>query len=128
MKIHEEGSFLPNYLRVSCQSNAPSSLDTNAYMSMHFPQTRTLKASLLHNHSTTNEVREMTFVHYYHLIFKVHLSLASCLDYIYDGTSIQLESYIAFIYLFILVLQTFIYLFIYLDTINVHLLLYLFFF
>ena len=69
----------------------------------------------------------MTFVHYYHLIFKVHLSLASCLDYIYDGTSIQLESYIAFIYLFILVLQTFIYLFIYLDTINVHLLLYLFF-
>ena len=63
---------------------------------MHFPQTRTLKASLLHNHSTTNEVREMTFVHYYHLIFKVHLSLASCLDYIYDGTSIQLESYIAF--------------------------------
>ena len=63
---------------------------------MHFPQTRTLKASLLHNPSTTNKVREMTFVHYYHLIFKVHFSLASCLDYIYDGTSIQLESYIAF--------------------------------
>lgn len=63
---------------------------------MHFPQTRTLKASLLHNHSTTNKVRGMTFVHYYHLIFKVHLSLASSLDYIYDSKSIQLESYTAF--------------------------------
>ena len=38
----------------------------------------------------------MTFVHYYHLIFKVHLSLASSLDYIYDSKSIQLESYTAF--------------------------------
>lgn len=63
---------------------------------MRFPQTRILKASLLHNHSTTNKVRKMTLVHYCHLIFKVHLSLTSCLDYIYDSKSIQLESYIAF--------------------------------